>query len=113
MVVSFPNQDKNYCVFSNTVLKRCNSGIEELPNISKSLSAPNSESEIIEDLFILNCMLDNGIDKSEISKLYPLLSKYNTTESPSIQTFLAGIYRKTDALPSSTIRFPASASAAG
>ena len=40
-------------------------------------------------------MLDNGVDKKKISDIYPELSKYNDTKSPNIQTFLAGIYRKT------------------
>ena len=38
-------------------------------------------------------MLDNktqGIDK-----LYPYFARFNNTKSPNIQTFLAGIYRKT------------------
>ena len=38
-------------------------------------------------------MLDNGV--KGIDKMYPTLSKYNDTKSPNVQTFLAGIYRKT------------------
>mgnify|MGYP003304061768 CR=1 FL=1 len=46
-----------------------------------------------EDLYILNLMLDEG--NNEVSDLYPTLSKYNTSKNPNVQTFLAGIYRKT------------------
>ena len=33
--------------------------------------------------------------EEKIAELYPTLSKYNNSKSPNIQTFLAGIYRKT------------------
>ena len=38
-------------------------------------------------------MIDNGT--KGIDKLYPVFAKFNNTKSPNIQTFLAGIYRKT------------------
>ena len=60
--------------------------------IKTSLEAPQSRDEIIEDLYILNIMLDEGEEK--VADLYPILSKYNNTKDPNIQTFLAGIYRK-------------------
>ena len=37
-------------------------------------------------------MIENGT--KGIEKLYPVFSRFNTTTSPNIQTFLAGIYRK-------------------
>ena len=52
----------------------------------------SSKEEVIDDLYILNCMLDEGEEK--VAELYPTLSKYNKTKDPNIQTFLAGIYRK-------------------
>lgn len=86
MSVSYPNQYRNYCVIS---IPRRRS-IEEIKN---SLENSNTEDEIIEDLYELNLMLDEG--NKEVAALYPTLSKYNNTTSPNIQTFLAGIYRKT------------------
>ncbi len=87
--VSYPNQTRNYCTFDeNRVSQRKN-----LDVIKKSLENPNSTDEVIEDLYILNLMLDEGEEK--IAELYPTLSKYNNTKNPNIQTFLAGIYRKT------------------
>ena len=41
----------------------------------------------------MSLTLDEG--NKEIADLYPTLSKYNDTNSPNIQTYLAGIYRKT------------------
>lgn len=86
MSVSFPNQNRNYCVFDIKKHKT-------LTEIKASLENPNSEDEVLEDLYMLNNMLDEG--NKEVAELYPTLSKYNSTESPNIQTYLAGIYRKT------------------
>ena len=91
--VSYPNLDRNYCLFDeNKIQPIVDQGEKALPVIKKKLDSPSSESEIIENLYILNLMLDNEVQG--IADLYPTLSKYNQTESPNIQTFLAGIYRK-------------------
>lgn len=85
--VSYPNQSRNYCVFDETKVKK------NIDDIKLSLQNPKSESEILLDLYSLNLLLDEG--KEGVAELYPVLSKYNNTKSPNIQTFLAGIYRKT------------------
>ncbi len=85
--VSYPNQTRNYCIFDESRLKK------NLDEIKNSLENPKSEDEVLEDLYSLNLMLDNG--NTKVAELYPTLSKYNNTKSPNIQTFLAGIYRKT------------------
>ena len=87
--VSYPNQTRNYCTFDETRIHQR----KNLDVIKASLESPQNEDEIVEDLFILNCMLDEG--EKNIADLYPVLSKYNSTKNPNIQTFLAGIYRKT------------------
>ena len=87
--VSYPNQTRNYCIFDE---KRV-SERKDLELLKNSLENPKSEDEIVEDLYILNCMLDEG--KKGIDELYTTLSKYNYSKNPNIQTFLAGIYRKT------------------
>lgn len=89
MSVSYPNQYKNYCIFDE---KRI-SERKNLEEIKASLKNPKSEDEVVEDLYILNRMLDDG--EKGVETLYPELSKYNNTKSPNIQTFLAGVYRKT------------------
>ena len=95
MVVSYPNQIRNYCVFSPVVNERIKNGEAEIPVIKQSLNNPKSEDEVVEDLFILNCLIDEGVEPLKVAELYPELSRYNGTNSPNIQTFLAGIYRKT------------------
>ncbi len=89
MSVSYPNQYRNYCLFDEKrISERSN-----LDVIKMSLQKPESEDEVVEDLYILNRMLDEG--KQGVETLYPELSRYNQTTSPNIQTYLAGIYRKT------------------
>ena len=96
MTVSYSNQSRNYCIFDD---KRINNiklnNKESLNSIKSSLDNPKSKDEIVENLYTLNLMLDEGRNKKEVAELYPVLSKYNKTTSADIQTFLAGIYRKT------------------
>ena len=89
--VSYPNQARNYCLFDE---KRINDK-KNISVIKTTLEKPESEEEVLECLCALNLMLDEG-DKfvEEAKTLYPILSKYNNTKSPDIQTFLAGVYRK-------------------
>ena len=87
--VSYPNQTRNYCVFDEKRISQR----KNLDVIKTSLENPLNEDEIVEDLYILNCMIDEG--EKNIADLYPTLSKYNSSKNPNIQTFLAGIYRKT------------------
>ena len=42
---------------------------------------------------IVDRMIDNGV--KGVDKMYPTLSRFNDKKSPNVQTFLAGIYRKT------------------
>ena len=95
MVVSFPNQNQNYCIFDKNVYERAKQKDAQLPSIEQELNSPKNEKQVVEDLFVLNLMLDDGIEKNKVARMYPVLSKYNDTKSPNIQTFLAGIYRKT------------------
>ena len=64
-----------------------------LPYLTDILAHSNNETQIVDTLHILNEMLDNGV--KGIDKMYPVLSRFNNTTSPNIQTYLAGIYRKT------------------
>ena len=85
MSVSYPNQYRNYCTFDIKDSK-------SMAQIQSSLENPKSEDEVLENLYTLNLMLDEG--NKDVVELYPTLSKYNDTNSPNIQTYLAGIYRK-------------------
>lgn len=96
MTVSFPSESRNYCRFDEDKISRQVLMKEKiLPHIKESLASNKDESSVVENLYLINRLLDEGIDKNKIIELYPQLSRYNNTDSPNIQTFLAGIYRKT------------------
>lgn len=87
--VSYPNQARNYCIFDeNRISQKKN-----LDVIKNSLQNPLNDEDVVESLYALNLMIDEG--EQNAGELYPLLSKYNNTKNPNIQTFLAGVYRKT------------------
>lgn len=89
-----PSRERNYCVFDKDEVNFFVSQKEKaLPYLADILKHSNNEAQITETLYILDRMLENkakGIDK-----LYPILARFNETNSPNIQTYLAGIYRKT------------------
>lgn len=63
-----------------------------LPYLKEILLHSMNEEQIVETLYILNRTIDNGT--KNVDKIYYALSRFNNTQSPAIQTFLAGIYRK-------------------
>ncbi len=92
--VILPNKTTNYCQFDTEKLTPIiNKKESALLEIENNLKSSNDEKEILENLYIIDRMLDKGV--KGVDKLYPTLSKFNNTDSPNIQTFLAGIYRKT------------------
>lgn len=88
-----PTLQRNYCIFNQPkvdfFVKQKEAG---LPYLKEILKNSNNEEQITETLYIIDRMLDAGT--RGIDKIYPLLSRFNNTNSPNIQTFLAGIYRK-------------------
>lgn len=86
--ISYPNQYRNYCLFDENRINEK----KDVAKIKTSLENPNNDEEVLESLYALNLMLDEGLKNAD--ELYPTLSKYNQTKDPNIQTFLAGIYRK-------------------
>lgn len=92
--IQLPTKDRNYAKFNEIkVMYYISQKERALPKIDEVLKSSNDEKEVTESLYILNRMLDDGV--TGIDKMYPTLSRFNDTESPNIQTFLAGIYRKT------------------
>ncbi|MCD8378690.1 MAG: hypothetical protein LUB59_07885 [Candidatus Gastranaerophilales bacterium] len=92
--VQFPTKERNYCQFDEIkVLYYLSQKEKALPHIDNVLKTTDDEREVTESLYIVNRMLDDKIQG--IDKMYPSFSRFNDTKSPNIQTFLAGIYRKT------------------
>ena len=65
-------------------------GENTFPQLAKNLK---DGQYVVETLYILDRIQENGTGNT--AKLYPELSHYNKTKNAEIQTFLAGIYRKT------------------
>lgn len=91
--VHMPTKQRNYCLFDeNKVDYFVKQKENALPYLTNVLATSQNEAQITETLYIMDRMLDNGTQG--IDKLYPVFSRFNSTKSPNIQTFLAGIYRK-------------------
>ena len=91
--VTMPNYQQNYCVFDKQKVDYfANQKENALPYLTNILSKSQNEAEIVETLYIMDRMIENGT--KGIDKLYPVFARFNNTQSPNIQTYLAGIYRK-------------------
>ena len=88
------NDSKNYCCFDKQKIEKIVAEREAaIPYIEQVLKTANDTRAVLDGLYILNCMLDNGVNG--IEKTYPTLSRFNKSTSPDIQVMLSGIYRKT------------------
>lgn len=92
--IQMPSAKRNY-ILVDPVKTDCFVKQKEnaLPYIADVLAHSNNEAQITETLYILDRMVESGTKGAD--KLYPVLSRFNNSSSPNIQTFLAGIYRKT------------------
>ena len=91
--VQLPTKERNYCVFDkNEVDYFVKQKENALPYLTDILEHSDNEAQITGTLYVLSRMIDDGT--KGIDKIYPVLSRFNNTTSPNIQTFLAGIYRK-------------------
>ncbi len=89
-----PDKDCNYSIFNEELVNNIIKEREKaLPYLSNFIAKSNDEKQITEALYILDRMIDNGV--KGIDKLYPIISRFNDSNSPNIQVMLAGIYRKT------------------
>lgn len=89
-----PSGNRNYTIVDERKVDFFVSQKEAaLPYLADVLVHSNNEAQIVETLHIINSMADEGV--KGIDKMYPVLSRFNNTTSPNIQTYLAGIYRKT------------------
>ena len=89
-----PSGNRNYAIFNQNKIDCFVSQKEaSLPYLTDVLMHSNNEAQIVETLYIIDRMLDDGV--KGVDKMYPVLSRFNNTTSPNIQVFLAGIYRKT------------------
>ena len=89
-----PDATRNYTIFNHDVVsKLVRYGEKAIPSILNILKTTNKENVAAEGLYILDRMIDAGVN--DIEKTYPVISRFNSTTSPTLQVLLAGIYRKT------------------
>jgi len=92
--IQLPSGNRNYTLFDQN---KVNSIVAQkelaLPYLKQVLATSQDEGQIVESLYIVDRMIDNNT--KGIPAMYPLLARFNDTQSPNVQSFLAGIYRKT------------------
>lgn len=92
--IQMPSQNRNYCLFNQAKVNYyVNQREQALPQLETVIKTSKDEKEVVEALYIVDRMIDSGV--KGVDKMYPTLSIHNDTTSPNVQTFLAGIYRKT------------------
>ena len=92
--IKMPTKSGEHTEFDGVkVLYYLNKREEALPILYDTLKTSKDEGEICEAIYIADRMVENGV--KGVDKLYPALSLHNDTKSPNVQTFLAGVYRKT------------------
>lgn len=92
--VTMPTPERNYCVFNQDRVNYFVAQKEQaLPYLKNVLQTSQDEAQIVESLYIIDRMIDNGTQG--IASMYPVFARFNDTKSPNIQVYLAGIYRKT------------------
>ena len=92
--VQLPTNDRNYTLFDqNKVAAAAAQKEQALPQLKEVLKTSQDEKQIVEALYTIDRMIDNGT--KGIPAMYPIFARFNDTKSANIQTFLAGIYRKT------------------
>ena len=89
-----PDRYRNYAVLNQELVSKLVSKREAaLPAVANFLSITADERSVTEGLYIIDRMIDAGV--KGVEKTYPIISRFNRTNSPNIQVMLAGIYRKT------------------
>lgn len=92
--VQMPTKERNYCIFDEKRINYFLSQKEQaLPYLKNVLQNSEDEKEIVEALYVLNRLADDKV--KGIPAMYPVLAKFNDSQSSEIQAFLAGVYRKT------------------
>ncbi len=92
--VILPDRGRNWTIFNDTrVNEILNQAAHALPVVDEFLKTAQDEKAIVEGLYVVDRMIDARVSGAD--KLYPTISRFNDTNSPNIQTMLAGIYRKT------------------
>lgn len=92
--VCLPEHNRPYSLFNQNLVKQIVDYKETaLPQMGAFLAVVQDEKQIAEGLYILDRMIENGV--KGVDGLYHIISRFDNTNSPTVQVMLAGIYRKT------------------
>ena len=90
-----PVKGRPYCVFDNNKVDVFVKNRERaIPKLTDMLVNAKTEDEIVEGLFIADQMAEAKV-KGIGNLYYQGFSRFNNSRSANVQTFLAGVYRKT------------------
>ena len=89
-----PDYTRNYTIFNQELVENIASQKEEaIPPLMRFLSVVQDERQIVEGLYVLDKMAEANVNG--LWDTYPVISRFNGTNSPNVQVMLAGVYRKT------------------
>jgi hypothetical protein len=89
-----PNEKINHAQFDENLVKKIVENKQNSLNLVVDLiKNTDEEKKSTAGLFLLNRLIDSGV--KNVGDYYHVISKHNYTDSPNIQTMLAGVYRKT------------------
>ena len=89
-----PDENCNHAKFDENLVQKIASYKEKaIQPVTDMLAKTDNEKDATAGLFLLNRIIDAGA--KGVENTYPVISKFNYSKSPNVQTMLAGIYRKT------------------
>lgn len=89
-----PDSTVNYSRFNEKLAFQIASAKNEsTAHILNMLSKTDNEKNATAGLYLLNRIIDAGAQNTD--KFYPIIARFNNSDSANIQTMLSGIYRKT------------------
>ena len=89
-----PDEKINHAQFDEQMASKIASYKEKsIKPVTDMLKTAQKEKDITAGLFLLNRIIDAGA--KGVENTYPVISRFNYSDSPNIQSMLSGIYRKT------------------
>lgn len=89
-----PDEKINHAQFDEKLAAQIASYKEKAVNpVLNMLKNAKKETDITAGLFLLNRIIDAGAQN--VGNTYPVISRFNYSDSANVQSMLSGIYRKT------------------
>lgn len=94
-----PSREVNHCTFDEQLVQKIllhkQIAVQVIfDNLAKERNQNLNKKNIVANLYLLNRLIDENVQFDKQFG-YSILSQYNDSDDPNIQTMLAGIYRKT------------------